>query len=81
MLFDPGRLPLLEQGRGSSADVASGQLRGFQLFLKTYAYSKQTDTYEQVPDVPDHLPQQICQALKALQLIETAGTEEWPVVV
>ena len=66
----PDYATLLEQERDSMAR----QLRGFQLFLKTYVYQAQTDTFKPVPGMPDHLPRQLCQALYALQLIETAGT-------
>ena len=41
-----------------------------------YACSKQTDTFEQVPHIPESedFPKQTCQALQALQLIEKAGS-------
>lgn len=67
---------LLEQVCGNNAASTSGHLRGFRLFLKTYVYDIRTGTFELVPGMPGHLPHQICQAVKALQLIETAGTEE-----
>ncbi|KAL3153346.1 hypothetical protein ABBQ38_011686 [Trebouxia sp. C0009 RCD-2024] len=58
---------------GNNTASISGQLRGFQLFLKLYVYNPQTDSFDPVPGMPDHLPQQICQALQSLQQIETAG--------
>lgn len=48
-------------------------LRTFKLFLRTYIYVVAEESFHPLPGMPRHLPQQICQALKALHQIETSG--------
>ena len=65
----------VDQDYGKPSGDAARQLKGFQLFLRTFAYNTEKDNFELVPQMPHHLPQQICQALHALQQIDTAGKE------
>ncbi len=65
----------VDQDYGKPSGDAARQLKGFQLFLRTFAYNTEKDIFELVPQMPHHLPQQICQALHALQQIDKAGKE------
>lgn len=49
------------------------QLRTFKLFRRLYKYSSEQGTFQQLPAMPRHLPDQICRALESLRLVNTAG--------
>lgn len=62
--------------KGHSAEVDYNQtLRTFKLFRRLYAYNPGQGTFQPVPAMPPHLPQQICTALKTLRLVNTAGAD------
>ena len=63
-----------DQGHGRSSVGNSRKVRTFQLFLRTYVYIPEKGMFEPVPGMPHHLPHQICQALHALQQIDTKGS-------
>ena len=42
----------------------------FTLFLRKYVYQPSLDSFAVIPAMPDHLPQQICDALDGLQLVD-----------
>ncbi|DBA85718.1 TPA: hypothetical protein ACH3X1_005287 [Trebouxia sp. C0004] len=60
-------------GRCRWPDGQVQQLRGYKLFMKVYLYIPDRDTFEAVPGMPYHLPEQICEAQDALQQIDRAG--------
>ena len=59
---------LVAQGR--SAELNSLPLRVITLLLVAYVYDAVLDTFQQLPGMPAHIPLQIHNATRALQLIE-----------
>ncbi len=74
-MFALGSLCLLWccQGRHGTPAGQAQQLRGYKLFMKVYLCIPEQGTFEAVPGMPYHLPQQICEAQDVLQQIDRAG--------
>ncbi len=58
--------------QGGSGETAA--LRKIKVLLVVYVYDAVQDTFKQVPGMPAHMPLQIHNAVKALQLINEGGT-------
>ena len=65
---------LLQSGDDVSDGTAT-DVPGFRLFMMAYVYVSAKDTFEPVPGMPLHLPNQICNALHTLHDIDTAGKQ------
>lgn len=59
--------------KGHNVTEDGAQLRTFKLFRRLYKYSSELGTFQQLPAMPRHLPDQICRALESLRLVNTAG--------
>lgn len=55
--------------QGGSGEPKAASLRKIKVLLVVYVYDAVQDTFKQVPGMPAHLPLQIHNAMKALQLI------------
>lgn len=55
--------------QGGSGELRAAALRKIKVLLVVYVYDAVQDTFKQVPGMPAHMPLQIHNAMKALQLI------------
>ena len=64
-------MPLGNALQGGSGQLqAQPTLRLISLLLVVYIYDTSRDTFKQLPSMPPHIPLQIYNAAKALELIE-----------
>lgn len=54
--------------------MKAAALRKIKVLLVVYVYDAVQDTFKQVPGMPAHMPLQIHNAMKALQLINEGST-------
>jgi len=54
--------------------LKAAALRKIKVLLVVYVYDAVQDTFKQVPGMPAHMPLQIQNAMKALQLINEGST-------
>ena len=59
--------------KGHNLTEDGDHLRTFKLFRRLYKYSSEQGTFQHLPAMPRHLPDQICRALESLRLVNTAG--------
>ena len=55
--------------QGGGGELKTKNLRLIKLLLVVYVYDAAQGTFKQVPSMPAHMPLQIHNAMKALQLI------------
>lgn len=55
--------------QGGNGELKAAALRKIKVLLVVYVYDAVQDTFKQVPGMPAHVPLQIHNAMKALQLI------------
>ena len=60
--------------QGESDESKAAALRKIKVLLVVYVYDAVQDTFKQVPGMPAHMPLQIHNAMKALQLINEGTT-------
>lgn len=63
--------------QGGSGELRTKSLRLIKLLLVVYVYDAAHDTFRQVPSMPVHMPLQIHNAMKALQLINEGKLVAW----
>ena len=55
--------------QGGSGQLEASPIRKIKVLLVVYVYDTVQDTFKQVPGIPAHIPLQIHNAMKALQMI------------